>query len=854
MPAAFHRAFYQGVACKAAKYRRSPGFQPERGTVDIDVSLIKKIQIRGRGIPWRAVNGSGVYGGMDIRTQQILERSGVGITVVSPPEIKAPEEGGFELFGDLVLESLVFPNGALIDRIRYRDIHVDSAGLEEVTRDLANVQAHNTGTIRVPLTDIRRWYKNHGPFFDRINWKLRSGDFDKTTLKDGEDTPYSFIEVLEQMFKLLPGSPLIVSRAEVRGLTLSEPLQIYGEGEPVVQHIERLLDRNGLDAGMLPNGNWTVYRRLSSKFKQNQVPGPNGAVRAAQPFQHYERRTTFVGDRPPAVLAVGKKKIRRKTQSYVPVLQDVDGRWYKLNDLMRIWGYDIAKVNKGAITGHEKYFQDVLPKPVNGNDARLHEARKRILSRAYRIYAPRAVFSEPDLSGSSIDDTTRQRVSLKDEDFERNAYLPLRECAWFLEELERLQLNPAGAEVEAEFPRDKIKSKGDKDFFLAAPLVRANRIGQQLYLTATGTTPTYEEFFKAQTDEHDKFIRRYELLIEDLQRDVRNKADALNNTQAAFVSTFDSAKIARSWLAQRGVSTRLIKLNSDVTLAAKEAGAYPPILLAEGLQSSESLALKRELEIDALILKDWQKVISDAKAKRAVWDANFKAFDDVYKKRGSVRCWYNVPHGQLEDGVATINPRTGILTASEPLVHIDKPFFFDGDESVVQTDGAVTVTAGYELNENTIKAFTTFLFVSSEPEADDAIAEPLFAGVCRSSPIKAYIVNMGARIYEMDEGTPANLNSAFAEAFSKAAEKLAVPRAIVGFTYEYLGLRNFPLDAGVSSVQHTWNGSRAQTHISINAPGARGPLGPGNLAKQKGPGQTVHFDRLDDRERHREHR
>jgi len=763
-----------------------------------------------------------------------VEQNFRGQTVTSPPEIKAPENDAFNMFGDLLLRTRRFPSGAIIDEIRYRDVYVDAAGLEEITRDLAQVKEHKRGTIRVPLTDIRKWHQNMGPLFGKMNWKFRAArahpgtdvPMDPDTLKDGEKTPWTLTEVLAHYYKLLPGTPRIVNLDELEQAKLENPYNLRGEGEPVIQHIQRLLDRYGLKTGMRPDNNWVVYKRLDPKFKaQGDLPGPNGNVVRNVPFQHYERITSRLSDRPPAILVVGPKKIRRKTQSYIPVLQDVDHRWYRLGDLMIIWGYDIEKVKKGAIIGHEKFFQDVPPIPNSGENARLHEARKRILERAFRIYAPRSPFKEPPLTGSTIDSETRKRVSLRDEDFARNAYLPLSDHAWYIGELELSHI---------EIPDDRIKQRGDKEeFYILPPLVRANRVGQQLYTSGKGPK-AYETYFDGLKEETERFIEQRQEMITDLERDIRNKADSLNNTEAAFINTFRTGLLTRQYLSNRGLSTTLIRLDEDTRQAIKEAGTFPPTDLVQDLMTVESFALKRELDIDAQIVKQWKDEVQEAEQKVAAWAGEFKAFDEIYKKRKTVRCWYNLPHGQLEDGTFTINRRTGILTSSEPLAHIEKQFFFDGDEAVVETDGHVTVTAGYELQENTIKAWTNFLFVSSEPAADDEIAEPLLAGVCRTSPIKAFIVPMEGRIYELDEGTPVNLNGTYIEAFAKAAEKLAVPRTITGHTYEFTGFRNFPLDAGVTTVQHTYDGALARTHVSINAPGSRGPLGPGNLAGRKG--------------------
>jgi hypothetical protein len=159
--------------------------------------------------------------------------------------------------------------------------------------------------------------------------------------------------------------------------------------------------------------------------------------------------------------------------------------------------------------------------------------------------------------------------------------------------------------------------------------------------------------------------------------------------------------------------------------------------------------------------------------------------------------------------------------------------FFDGDSIKVVADGNVTVTYGYELKNNGIGAYTSFLFSAKDSDDAEGPARAMFAGVCISSPLKALPVVMNARMYLLDEGTPVNFNACYSEARSKAAALLEVPRSSTGYVYEVDGFRNYWLDAGVSSVQHSWEGnSPAYTFLAVNAPGASLPAGPPAMRKR----------------------
>ena len=254
-----HAATYQGYPCKGVQYRRSPGLLPETGFVDLDMQFAKKIDVRPRVIPWRGVNGFEFAGQADPLTW-LLTRTRQ--TVTQPPPVTA-ESPGFEYLGDLVLTSFDHASGAEIDKITYRDIMLETSGIEEITRQLAEVKDHDKGTIRVPITDIRRYY-NHGAYFGAMNLKLKSGEIDPFSTKDGVEEPWTAIDAFEYLFASLPGSPLIAQHSELRTLTLRNPGPLQGDGRPIVDVLQKLLNQYGLVALLLPDGNYVVSSKNGS--------------------------------------------------------------------------------------------------------------------------------------------------------------------------------------------------------------------------------------------------------------------------------------------------------------------------------------------------------------------------------------------------------------------------------------------------------------------------------------------------------------------------------------------------------------------------------------------------------------
>ena len=787
------------------------------GFVEIDMQFARKIDVRPRFIPWRGVNGFEFPGQTDPLTWSLTRGRA---TVTLPPGVEA-EFPGFEYFGDLILKTFNDETGGQFEPITYRDVMLEQSGIEEVTRQLAEVKAHDRGTIRVPITDIRRWY-NHGAFFGAMNLKLKSGEIDPFSSKDGRGQAWTALDAFEYLFFQLPGSPLIASHSELRKLALRNPGPLVGEGRPIVEVLQKLLNTYGLVAGMLPDGNYVVSSRNSSKFGPGQVPTARGGVGAAPQEEHYERRTVHVTDRPAAVIVHGPRRIRRVTLSYVPILQDADGRWYRVEDLVRLWGYSIDKVNKQAFVGHEKNFEDVPPVPTDVDSARLHQRRRRSLRNVYRIYAPRILFEDP-LTGSSV--SSDRDLSIQDPDFKALSFLPMMDAPWYTSELKAVI-------DEEKIPRD-TQQQGDKEeFVLLPPMVRGYRTAEQLFTNFQEV----KKYFQAKLETVQSHADVIQSFVTYISSRLASAANEVNNL--AFAESVTGGRLSTRGKANFFNLTGLsfensIDIGKDVQKAAREVGVTI-LRLVDKVMSQEASATKKRVLDFKKDLDSYKEKLEEIRRIRTKWEENFKDLEKAWKDRvGAMVVKHHLPWGRIEEGTYNLDKDTGILSTAEPLVVLDQPIFFDGDETEVIQDGAVVVTFGYELKEHNAKAYTNFLFVASD-SGPQQVANPVAAGVSRASAIKAVPIRMTGRLYTLDAGTPVNLGLVSGEARQKAAEALGVPRATVGHVYEFSGFRNFPLDAGVSSVQHIWDGNLARTHLAVNAPNARMPLGPGRLADRRG--------------------
>lgn len=832
-------AEFATLKATACQFARSEGFAPSSGWIDLNLKDLKRIRIVPKKMPWRSVNGVEFDGGISIRTWKNF-RSRATVTGDRPP-IPPPSGGGVPHFSDLVLRTFKGQSGDVIDEIRYKDIYVDSTGIEEVTRGLANIQAHNSGIVRVPLTDIRKYYRKLGPFFGQINARMKSGKLLPTGLNGG--STWTFEEVVDYLFSQLPGSPAVDPDSDFRGRSYDDPV-LEGEGEPVVEHLEKLLDGAGLKAQMLPDGNYTVSRRYSTVLSVRDIPDSVGRWRTIAEI-HYERAAAAIVDRPPAVWAVGPRIVRRGSFPYVAVLQDLDGRYYTIGAICRRWGYSIGSLNAQVFSSSQTRFNDVPPNlgpesgaggdeaaqdigqlspspddggiaggggPAGGDGGsieggeELHFKRQDILKQAYKIYAPAFLLSDD------------QDGPLNDPETVFVPYLPLVKAAWYKHELSKL----------SEVPKDEGGAGDLDEYILLGPVIR----GQTVAMRYMRNFEEFRKIFDARSSGDRAVLANYTALNSAWERALSAVVSDFLAAQKGALSTLQQEKLAQFGVA---IDETGMELGNDRSVA-REMGELMP-------ESQRETAVRE-------LLKDWgydsikiahakvaNEGMEDWGKKVAEWAKKFQTFREIYEKRIAIPCRYNTPQQVLGEGVASIDARTGILSSSVPLAVVDQPFFFSGDAQTVIGDGAVVVTFGYELKGSEMECWTNFLFDAVIPDDPAEDARPNFAGSSRSSPIKAETVRMKSRMYQMDNGTPVNYNECWSEAKSKASSMLAQPAAVEGMTYELIGLRKAVLYAGVNSVQHELEGLKGMTHVSVNAPGARGPLGAADFGSGRGPGR-----------------
>lgn len=811
---------YQGFSGTSGSLCRSDGLRPEHGHIVLKSEDLRELQILPQNIPWRPVRGMEFDGGLDIRTW--LRTKGKATVTADRPAIPAPKGGGMNQFGDLIIRTFSYPDGKVLDEITYKDIYVDH-GVEEITRGMANILDHETGDIRVPLTDIRRYYGKLGIFFGRINCRRKNGRWDTETIKEDGKTPFSLTEIIEFFFSLLPGSPPIDRKSELytlvsAGSVYDPPQGLEGKGEPVAQHIEKLLERYALKPQMQPDGSYAITRRFSTgRMGARELPTAMGKFVDFTADLHYERLTSSPTDRPPAILAIGPRRVQRITVPFVAVLQDTDGRWYTIETICKRWEYDFQSLNRQVLSDTRKAYDDVQPVLGFGND-QLHEKRRGILKMAYRYYLPGFLFTNPE-----------KGVDLLDPDIELFPLLPITDAPWYVKELDK--------DFFDEPPRDTAKRGDLDDFQMIGPVARGVKIDRALFTDFREV----EKLYKQQVARFNEMAAFYSEQRRDYLKKVEAAGEDLLQSERVSIDTLDAKDVGVYGIS---LTAGALQIGGDVEKALKDLGFVLPDRERIKATSESAGAAARVQAYSKLAEQNKDRENEQRKIVQG-WDVKLKEMEKSWGENHKIPLNYNRPQSLVH---ASFDLRSGLMKSSVPLCRVDAPFFVDGDSREVVGDGCVQVTYGVELKGSHLSAFTNFHFFADDDDDPDAVAEVKFGGCHRSGPIKCEAVPIESREYIQDNGNPVNYNECFSEAKGKCSAVLAQPRRVEGRILEVKGLRKVVLDSGVQSIQHVWDGNSALTHVAVNAPNAAMPISQPAVTKR----DTGRVDLREDQQRESE--
>jgi len=805
-----HIGTYQGYPVQATSIARRPSTRPDFGVVDLSIDDFKKVVIRAPGreeveaVPWK----DDTAGGHSIATFDGL-RGRRTRALAGDTRNPTPEDGFFSV-GDLILQTLLDEEGKKLKPVVYRDIYLAPGGFQEITDDIDNIKPHDKGTWRIPVTDIRAFWK-YGIIAEDINVRLDGGNFDPNTTRPNTLEPWPMNIVVPWLLSLLPGSITVDGASAILRKEFKPPENIFGRMSPAVAALDRVLSRAGLQFSLLPNNTALISEELP-EIPQGQFFDRPGKLSVNIPFESYERKSFTLSDRPPLITVAGAKRVRSIEAPYVPIFQDSDGRYYPLSAVQERWKYSIEDINKVVFVGHEKAFADIpgaldkekyqlkLPPQVTEGEGRLYFERRRIAAKCfYKMYGPVQIFQ-----GTGPGNST-QGITEK--------------------ELQRLQYMPMF---------DFLEDTGDGETRKSPPQVYGFTIKQDAFkgvvrfkpggTTESGPTPGAElevkrikpavELERA-IDEHlapiEKELKKREKQFEDFLKPVGGPTNDLSDATAALLS-MDATQLSteeKKEFLKQGV---ILKKNLD--FSGQDIFSQGSIFIFKTDNARFNEAYKRLAKLLAKIKKDTDLMA----ALRTKMQERKKVLTEAYDHLPAIEGWLNQPRGLIPASDYSLDKETGIITFSEVTGSMTEGFVMDRESVEMFSHGFISVRYGFELETNSIADWTAVNFQFDEGSKKIAIV-----GFSAITGIKAHVErDPNLRAYEDEDGKPLNRLAIVTQALPRA-QAVARPRSAIGFIYELAGFH--PAIAQSSDVQYIYDGDKAQTIIAVNLPNAILPLG-----------------------------
>ena len=822
---------YQGYPCGSVSFTRTDGLAPNIGFVELNMKQVKELIIKmNEPMSWRSVNGAEADGMASIDATLKFLREGGTVAESAfggPPERTGPAKG-LNQFGDLVFKTTDTISD-FTDEHTYKDIHIAPAAIEELNDRFARQKFHSDGPLRVPITDNRIFFGDYGGFIGEINVRLPDREWKlATVLRNilGEfQRPYLFGEVMSFLFAQLPTTPSVFFSAKL-GL-LDPPTNIIGRGEPASQHIERILKEKGLTVAMMPNGNFLIKPKSSDALKYAHIPTEIGRSKAGTK-QHAEKQSAKVAYRPDLVMVVGQPRVRRRTLLYVPVVQDLDGQYYQLEEIAARWTYSVQSIKIGAMISGEKQFEDVSPQPpfATALDYATHELRRKsLIKHAFKTYAPASAFDTPN-SAMIIPNQGEAQ------------FLPILDVPIYETEL-------VGLGVKR--PDEDALQKGDLGpYVILSPLVYGKRFGQRFFADFSDV----EAFFNSLKDSLRGSI---EVTRDEIRRIKKNFdeqfAPLIRKASRSFGDAYQRDFAIKNYVTRTGVDPKIIQIDQDIKDLVGFGGdglteiEGTHLFFEEEMTNNTfaALSVAKTAVAEIKIANDWilqnQLELNDI-------ETHFTRFKKRYKDLGGLPLFVNIPDSLISEGYA-LNVDSGLITFSQVMGHMRKSFVFDRESGIkdrifgVETDGNIRVLCGYVTKTNSVYDYTTVLIRarvdtkagSKKNGPGRAIKSekvtPVVVGISRPSPVKARIIPAPDMVlYESENGTPFNMTSVITEALGKADQMFNIPKSSTGYVYTWSGFRKAILDAGVNSITHQWNkNGAAHTIIAANSVSAFGLIG-----------------------------
>lgn len=283
------RYSYQGITVLRASIARTPGLEPDSGTVTM---LAKH------------------FAGLRFERPSNLYAGPAGAARTGERTESAALEGSLQIRGDLVAFDGVRER-------RWENLYVRDDGMH-VTQHVDDETGESV--VEFSVVDVRYFWPTRGEVFGTYNVLRPDGSFDPDTIQSGggqgaqgttslRGAPWTLRELVEKLLHALPGSPAI-AKAPERLRTITPANLTWNPAKPK-DELERLLKTYKLTA------NLTLENELELTDESEPLPADarTGAPRelggASLPEGRWKRlRRRAYRHRPQAVRVVGKPVVR----------------------------------------------------------------------------------------------------------------------------------------------------------------------------------------------------------------------------------------------------------------------------------------------------------------------------------------------------------------------------------------------------------------------------------------------------------------------------------------------------------------------------------------------------------------
>ena len=313
-----HRGTYQDYSVQSLAFSRSIGMTPDIGHLIISFEDAQSIEIEVEDVHWRCQAGAKKQVPVGVSIQDFFTVVDTVSDNTYNDKAKPPEKG-FKEIGDLDLATTV-KGGAELAAVRYADIYIDTSGMSDITPNLKEIRSHSRGFIRLPITDIRKFWRTYGYLYQRINTTLKTGKFDPLSIQENEK-PFTFFQVLSFLFGMLPGCCPLHSDSGKALTGIEPPEDIPGDGQPPplregvilldpIWDLLHLLGRS-LDQALANIRAWFgASQHLSGSLEKDSIGGLIRSFRAEY-FGPHERVTSalnrgWLSDPLPPLLRISK--------------------------------------------------------------------------------------------------------------------------------------------------------------------------------------------------------------------------------------------------------------------------------------------------------------------------------------------------------------------------------------------------------------------------------------------------------------------------------------------------------------------------------------------------------------------